>query len=309
VSYPVGVVAFTGDPFLAREALLQEAALLGLAPQLLPPGPEAVQFISGGLFGPSGALVDLREIAEADWKTFRPVLENLKGTSVLLLDPKPSAARSKFYAAFERRDFPTPSPRELAQWVTNRARLYDLKLPAAISHYLASLVGKSSSENPVLGLEALDQELRKLALVPPLTLEKTQALVALEAPISGFDLVRSTTEGKTLTAFKQMHEIMQRGEDPIRILGALSWQYVRIAKAWALVQQNPLVGEGEVAAALGMHPYAAKQTLGLAKTFTRRKAAGALAILMDAEKSAKTGNDMRLALERAVIGLTNLGDF
>jgi DNA polymerase-3 subunit delta len=302
------IQVFTGDAFLAREALLGEAALQDLPPRFVPPEPAVIaQEASGGLFGPSGVCADLRELSEAEWKPLKEVLERLPpDAAVLLLDPKPTAARKKWYAERgQLRDHPAPGPRELAQWVTNRARHYDLKLPAAITNYLAGLVGgKGSYENPAMGLEALDQELQKLTLVtPPVSLEKVQALVALEAPISGFDLVRSTTEGKLSAAFKQTRELMERGEDPLRILGALSWQYVRAARAWALLQENPLLGEGEAASALGMHPYAAKQTLLLAKGLSGEAVEAALSTLVEAEQAAKTGKDPRLALERAVIAL------
>lgn len=302
------IQVFIGDAFLAREALLGEAVLQGLPPRFVSPEPAILaQEASGGLFGPSGVCADLRELSEAEWKLLKEVLERLPSdAAVLLLDPRPTAARKKWYAERgQLRDHPAPGPRELAQWITNRARHYDLKLPASITHYLAGLVGgKGSYDNPAMGLEALDQELQKLTLVtPPVTLEKVQALVALEAPISGFDLVRSTTEGKLSIAFKQTRELMERGEDPIRILGALSWQYVRAAKAWALLQENPLLGEGEAASALGMHPYAAKQTLLLAKGMTAEAVERALETLVEAEQAAKTGKDPRLALERAVIEL------
>ncbi|RIH81457.1 DNA polymerase III, delta subunit [Calidithermus terrae] len=305
------IEVFTGDAFLAREALLHEAQLQGLAPRFLPPEPGVVaQEASGGLFGPSGALVDLREVTEGEWKPLREVLEKLpQDALVLLLDPRPTAARSKWYGEHARkRDNPTPAPRELAQWVTNRARLYELKLPAAVANFLGGLIGgKGSYENPAYGLEALDQELRKLTLLdPPLTLEKVQAVVALEPPLSGFDLVRAVTEGKATAAFKHLQNQMERGEDPIRTLGALSWQYSKLARAWAYLQEKPLLGEGEAAGLLGMHPFAAKQTLALAKQASSHAVKAALQTLLEAEQSAKTGGDPRLALERAVSGLLAL---
>jgi DNA polymerase-3 subunit delta len=305
------IQVFTGDAFLAREALLQEAQLQGLAPRLLPPEPGLVaQEASGGLFGPGGVLVDLRELAEGEWKALREVLEKLPTDAlVLLLDPRPSSARSKWYGEHaQKRDNPTPAPKELAQWVGNRARLYGLKLPAAIANFLSSLVGgKGSYENAGYGLEALDQELQKLTLLtPPLTLEKVQAVVALEPPLSGFELVRAVTEGKGALTFKHLQSQMERGEDPIRTLGALSWQYSKLARAWAYLQEKPLLGEGEAAGLLGMHPFAAKQTLALAKQASSEAVSTALQILLEAEQSAKSGGDPRLALERAVSGLLTL---
>jgi DNA polymerase-3 subunit delta len=241
------------------------------------------------------------------WKALKPVLEGLPGEAVvLLLDPKPTAARSKWYAdKAEKRDHPTPPPKELARWLENRARAYHLKLPAAITNHLASLVGgRGSAENPAMGLEALDQELQKLTLVtPPITLEKVRAVVALEAPVDGFALVRLVTEGKSSAAFKQVQLLLDCGEDPIRVLGALSWQYTKVAKAWALLQENPMLGEGEAASALGMHPYAAKQSLLIAKGLRREAVVRNLAVLMKAEQAAKTGKDLRLALEKTVLEL------
>ncbi|RDI96345.1 DNA polymerase III subunit delta [Meiothermus sp. QL-1] len=297
------IQVFTGDSLLAREALLQEARLQGLTPQLIPPDPEQVaQAASGGLFGPGGALVDLREATEAEWRSLREVLEGLPpGALVLLLDPQPSAARNRWYAEHaQRRDHPAPAPKELAQWVVNRARYHGLKLSAAVAGYLAGLLSK---DDP-LGLEALDQELKKLALLPsPPSLEKVQALVALEAPLSGFDLVRAATEGRLSQALRTAKQLLERGEDPLRILGALSWQYVRVARAWALLQEDPLLGESAAAQRLGLRPYAARQVLLLARRMSEEAVLGALETLLQAEEAAKSGRDPRLALERAVVRL------
>jgi DNA polymerase-3 subunit delta len=302
------ILAFTGDPFLAQEALLQEARVRGLSPRLLPPEPgTVVQEASGGLFGPSGALVDLREISEGEWKPLKEALEPLPESAVvLLLDPRPTAARSKWYTKERIRDNPAPQGKDLVRWVENRAKAMGLKTNAAIHQYLASLLGgRGSAENPALGLESLQRELDKLTLVtPPITLEKVQALAALEAPISGFDLVRSVTEGKASAAFRHLQGLMERGEDPIRILGALSWQYAKLARAWAHLYEDPLLGEGEAASLLGMHPYAAKQTLALAKTVDPKTLDKALETLLRAEQAAKTGRDPRLALEKAVAELS-----
>ena len=290
---------------------MQEARVLGLSPRLLPPEPAVVvQEASGGLFGPSGALVDLRDASEGEWKPLREVLEGLPPDAlVLLLDPKPTAARSKWYTKARIREHPTPQGKDLVRWVENRAKAMGLKTNAAIHQYLASLLGgRGSAENPAMGLESLQRELEKLTLVtPPITLEKVQALAALEAPLSGFDLVRAVTEGKASAAFRLLQGLMERGEDPIRILGALSWQYAKLARAWAHLYEDPLLGEGEAAGLLGMHPYAAKQTLALAKTVDAKMLDRALETLVRAEQAAKTGRDPRLALERAVAELARLG--
>lgn len=305
------VQAFTGDSFLAREAVLAECALLNVPAKFVPPEVGIVsQEVSGGLFGPGGALVDLREIGEGEWKPLREFMEKLSSDDVVLLyDPRPTGPRIKWYKdKAHRRDSPMPEKRDITNWVMNRAKAYDLKLNAQIASFLGSLVaGKGSAENPAAGLEALDQELKKLTLISSnLTLEKVKSVVALQIPVSGFDLVRSTTEGKTQIAFAQMQDILDSGEDPIRVIGALSYQYIRIAKTWMLIQDRGNISEADVATMLGMHPFAAKQTLALTRPLKRRQVEKAIDVLLEAEQSSKTGGEPRLALEGAVVKLAKL---
>lgn len=303
------LTAFTGDAFLARSALLQEAEALGLAPRLLPPDVTVLaQELSGGLFGPQGAAIDLREITESEWKPVKEILERLPSDAlVLLLDPKPTAGRSKWYGEARTRNLPTPQGRDLQLWLERQAKVLGFELPKPVASYLAGLINsKGSAENPASGLEALHQELRKLALASsPITLEKARQLVAIEAPLSGFDLVRAVTEGRKPDAFKQLGALMESGEDPIRILGALSWQYSKVARAWQLLAENPGASEAEAAKQLGIHPFAAKQSLALAKKMGGERVELALETLIEAELAGKTGRDPRLALERATSALLN----
>ncbi len=295
------IIVFTGDPYLARRALLREAEHKGLSPRFLPPDPTRLQqAASGGLFGPSGALVDLREAAEAEWKALRPALEALPADAlVLLLDPKPSAARSRWYKAHaEVRDHPTPKWKDKVRWVENELKSRGLKAPSAVAQYLAGLEGD---------LEALAMELEKLELLsPPLSVEKVRAVVALEAPLGAFDLVRAVTEGRFREALKLLRMLLARGEEPLRILGALSWQYTTLAKAWALLAENPLLGEKEAAGLLGVHPYAARQALLLAKRLDEARLRAALAALVAAERRAKEAGNPVLALEEVLWELTRL---
>ena len=208
------VIAFTGDPFLAREALLEEARLRGLS-RFTEPTPEALaQALAPGLFGGGGAMLDLREVGEAEWKALKPLLESVpEGVPVLLLDPKPSPSRAAFYRNRERRDFPTPKGKDLVRHLENRAKRLGLRLPGGVAQYLASLEGD---------LEALERELEKLALLsPPLTLEKVEKVVALRPPLTGFDLVRSVLEKDPKEALLRLRRLKEEGEEPLRLLGAL----------------------------------------------------------------------------------------
>lgn len=290
------VVAFTGDPFLAREALLQEARLLGLS-RFTEPTPEALaQALAPGLFGGGGAVLDLREVGEAEWKALRPLLEGVpESVPVLLLDPRPSPSRAAFYRGRERRDFPTPKGKDLLRHLENRAKRLGLKLPSGVAQYLASLEGD---------LEALERELEKLSLLsPPLTREKVERVVALRPPLTGFDLVRSVLERNPKEALLRLKRLKEEGEEPLRLLGALSWQFALLAKAFFLLRENPRPKEEDLAR-LEAHPYAARRALEEARRLGKETLEEALDILIRAEKRAKEGKDPWLALEEAVLRLT-----
>ena len=289
------VIAFTGDPFLAREALLEEARLRGLS-RFTEPTPEALaQALAPGLFGGGGAMLDLREVGEAEWNALKPLLESVpEGVPVLLLDPKPSPSRAAFYRNRERRDFPTPKGKDLVRHLENRAKRLGLRLPGGVAQYLASLEGD---------LEALERELEKLALLsPPLTLEKVEKVVALRPPLTGFDLVRSVLEKDPKEALLRLRRLKEEGEEPLRLLGALSWQFALLARAFFLLRENPRPKEEDLAR-LEAHPYAAKKALEAARRLTEEALKEALDALMEAEKRAKGGKDPWLALEAAVLRL------
>jgi DNA polymerase-3 subunit delta len=289
------VIAFTGDPFLAREELLKEARLRGLT-RFTEPTPEALaQALSPGLFGGGGAMLDLREVGEGEWKALKPLLEEVpEGVAVLLLDPKPTPARAAFYRTRERRDFPTPRGKDLLRYLEGRAKRLGLRLPAGVLQYLASLEGD---------LEALERELEKLSLLsPPLTLEKVEKVVALKPPITGFDLVRAVLEGDPKGALARLRRLREEGEEPLKLLGAFAWQWGLLARAWMLLQENPRPREEDLAR-LEAHPYAARRALELAKGLSQEALKEALDTLMAAERRAKEGKDPWLALEMAVLRL------
>lgn len=297
------LVAFTGDPFLAKEAFWQEARLWGLS-RLTEPTPEVLaQALSPGLFGTGGALLDLRELSEGEWKALKPFLEGIpEEVPVLVLDPRPSPSRAAFYRSRERRDFPTPKGKDLLRHLENRAKRLGLRLPSGVAQYLASLVAPPSGEEAV-DLEALERELEKLALLtPPLTLEKVESAVALKPPVGGFDLVRAVLGKDPKEALARLKRLKEEGEEPLRVLGALSWQFALLAKAHFLLQETPRPKEEDLSR-LRVHPYAARKALEEARRLQREGLAEALDTLIEAERRAKGGKDPWLALEAAVLRL------
>lgn len=291
------IVSFTGDPFLARRAARAEAELRGLEWRPLPPDPALVQQAAGaGLFGPGGAIVDLRDAGEAEWKELRQLLENLpEESTVLLLDPKPTAARSRWLGKHsDKRSHPTPRYRDKVRWVAAEMKAMGITAPAAVAKYLGELEAD---------LEAIHAELEKLTLLEgPLTPERVREVVALQPPLSSFDLVDAAAAGRFERAMALLRDLLERDEEPLRILGALSKHYSRATVLWAELQARNLT-EKDAAALLKVHPFAAKKLLAFARRMNEDRLLRALDSLAEAEKAAKTGRDPVLALERTLLAL------
>lgn len=273
------VIAFTGDPFLAREALLEEARLRGLS-RFTEPTPEALaQALAPGLFGGGGAMLDLREVGEAEWKALKPLLESVpEGVPVLLLDPKPSPSRAAFYRNRERRDFPTPKGKDLVRHLENRAKRLGLRLPGGVAQYLASLEGDA---RPWSG------SWRKLALSPPLTLEKVEKVVALRPPSRALTWCAPSWRRTPRRPSCASGASRRRGGAPQAPRGPLL--AVRPPRPGLLPPPGKPQAQGGGPRPPEAHPYAARRALEAAKRLTEEALKEALDALMEAEKRAKGG--------------------
>ena len=54
-----------------------------------------------------------------------------------------------------------------------------------------------------------------------------------------FDLVRSVLEKDPKEALLRLRRLKEEGEEPLRLLGALSWQFALLARAFFLLRENP----------------------------------------------------------------------
>ncbi len=295
------IAVYSGDSYLARRAALAEAKRLGLEAVFTPPVAERVaQQLAGGLFAVAGCVVDLREADESNWKALKPLLEQPPAeVPLLLLDPKPSAGRSRWYKSrAEVHASPTPRYAGLAQWINAELKARDTRLSAAGVRYLAELDA---------GLEALSKELDKLELLtPPIGLETLKAVVALRPPANIFALVDRLTEHRYREALLALQLLLAEGGEPLRILATITSRYTLLARAWALQHDNPRLGDKEAASLLGVHPYPAKKALALAASLREDQIEQALAVLMRAEKRAKTGGHPLRTLERLLFELSEI---
>ena len=133
-------------------------------------------------------------------------------------------------------------------WVRQEAARLGIRLDAGA----AELLKEQASE----GLYVVRRELEKLSLYvsekETVSAHDVAAVQGAEPGASVFDLSGAIIQGKVSQALLIVEKALEAGEAPLRILGALLWQYRRLWKAKDGLSRR--VSEAAVAKSLGLHP-------------------------------------------------------
>ena len=171
--------------------------------------------------------------------------------------------------------------RQIAAWIHHEARSFGITVQEDAVLLLKEVAGGS--------LYALRRELEKLsAYVPagrPVHLEDVEALRGTEPGASVFDLIIAIGTGAVGRAFTILARNLDAGEAPLRILGALVWQYRRLWKVKDSTRQGGR--PGEAGRALGMDPIRAAAFLA---QFSEGHLHQAFRLFMDADSKLKGGS-------------------
>jgi DNA polymerase-3 subunit delta len=178
----------------------------------------------------------------------------------------------------------------LPEWIRQESARAGVQLNAeaagALSQLVLSLKGEAGG-----ALNLLRRELEKLAsYVPAGTVAGAKDVEAVrggEPGASVFDLARAIAERREGRTLWILARNLDAGEDPLRILGALAWQFRQI---WKAKDQRRFGGPGA----------------DLSGAFTERDLATALRLFAEADgklKGGASGSSKRLVLERVVLGL------
>ncbi|MPY65457.1 DNA polymerase III subunit delta [Deinococcus sp. SDU3-2] len=297
------LIAFTGNRFLAEEAMRDALTARGLPLRDLPRlvGEEVTAetvapLLAPSLFGDGGVVVDLAGV-----KPDKGLLELLASApvTVAVLDESASAGRVKLYES-RGEHIASPAPQktgDVAGWVAQRAKKTGLKLDRDAALYLAEVFGPD--------LTGIAGELNKLALLdPPYSADLVRRVVGREPPGDSFAMLGAATTGKPGEAVTQLRRLLASGEDPFKLMGAVVWQYSLVARCVALLQEEGRVTEALAAQRLGVKPYPAKKALEVARRLSEAKIRAHLARILDADLAMKRGLDPAVTLERLIVQLS-----
>lgn len=308
------IVSFSGDPFLARRAAKRELARRGVTSRDVTELGEGmstqdVAHLAGqsGLFGQVALLLDFGAAftGQAGVKPRDEMIAALAdvGDSALIVavDPDATPARRKKWSGLgEHEHLPTPRFDNLQRWI--KAELDDASLryrpdvPAALAEMFGEDPAVIASE--VNKLAALDEEL---------TAERVRQVANRAAVHDAFDLLDSIADGDSAAAFATARQLLDEGEAAQRVMGALVWQFMLLARAVALAEREPdrralaRLAPGVLKA----KPFVVQKTLKLAQRLGEEDVVLALEALLEADVASKTGRDPEWALESVVLTLAD----
>jgi len=168
-------------------------------------------------------------------------------------------------------------------WVKQEASQFGLTLDQEAACALKDMAGD--------GLYRVRREFEKLALLVPggqtVTGEDIAAVQGGEPGASVFDLAGAIAANNPTQALLIVEKNLEAGEAPLRILGALLWQYRRMWKAKDSLVQG--VNESKVARSLGLSPYHQREFFTMVKQFSLSHFAQAWQVFAQTDSSLKGG--------------------
>lgn len=243
--------------------------------------------------------------AELEGYTSKPLM-----AGVLLLELKSFPANTRLYKAVAAKgkaiDASVPKGGELVRWLTAWARRnHAAELTAPAAETLIELTG------PELGI--LDQEVAKVALSTGadgrITPELVKRNVGTWRAKTAWQMLDAALDGKVPEALRQLELLLGAGEQPIGVLGQISYSLRQMAAATRLIVQREATGRRTpVAEALheaGVRSFVVRKVEPRLRRLGRRRAEQLYRWLLEADLDLKGASSAppRLVLERLIVRL------
>lgn len=222
---------------------------------------------------------------KADWEAIALFLASSpqKRTLVLIAEKFPAVA-SKAVATAAVVECKKLYPRQIPSWVSMEARRLNVPIAREAASYLIDCVGAELGE--------LSQTLQKLSIFVGgkrlIQLEDVEKGVAATAKQNVFDLANAMGRRDLKKALKQLHLVLGQGEEPLKALALMARHYRLLARAGGLLGGERSLPEAQMAKALGVHPYFAKEYLDQAKGFKKSFFKKCFASLCACDKALKS---------------------
>lgn len=194
--------------------------------------------------------------------------------------------------------FDVPKGPALAVWIEKRAKADG----GAFTHEAAEALALAEDDPRALGNEVM-KLLTYVNFARPVEVADVEALTPAGGETKIFDMVDAIGQRRGQTASRELHKLLEK-EDPLYVLGMIVRQFRLILQSKELLEAHK--NEGEVAQALGLHPFPAGKICAQARNFSMPSLEHIYRRLLDYDAEIKTGRiDGTTALETLVASLTS----
>ncbi len=188
-----------------------------------------------------------------------------------------------------------PKEGELTNWLRNRARESDYSLSLEAARFMVNRVGARPG--------ILDKELEKTLLYAGKNKsisEKDVAEVVGENKLENvFALTDALKTKNPATALRLLNNQVDHGEEPIKILGTIAWQYRMI---WEVKHyQTKNLPASQIAKTMGANPYVVDKALQHTRRFSTQQLRAGYLELTKADRSLKSTSQDPLAVMQTLI--------
>lgn len=229
------------------------------------------------------------------WNSFENWVEKVsEDTHLVLIDAKPDK-RTKTYkmlqksaTIYESKVWLERDSNRAEQWVVEEAKALGFALDKKSAH---ALVLRAGVDQWVLW-----QALQKLAVLNGVTPEVINEIIEPNETENAFQLFEAALKGD-MGKVKRMLTVLEKTEEPYRLLGLLSGQAFQLAILG--VSEAP---PATVASDLGVHPFVLSKLSPFSKQLGRGGVKRVVAVFAEADTAMKTqGHDPWLLIERALL--------
>lgn len=178
---------------------------------------------------------------------------------------------------------PFGTPQNIVGWIEKRAAHHGGEIDRKAAAKLSQLIGSD--------LRRIDSEIQKLVTyvnaARPIKEEDVTRLVSASIEANVFDLVDALGRRDGPRAMRELHRLLDLGENPLGLLAMVVRQFRLLIQVKELHEKN--LAAPEMAKALGQHPFVVEKIGRQAHTFSMEQLERVYAHLLDLDVGIKTG--------------------
>jgi DNA polymerase-3 subunit delta len=226
-------------------------------------------------------------------------LQDPSPSTCLVLQAEKIDGRKKFFAEFKKRgemvEFKRPYENQLGPYVRDEVRAAGKKIDASAAELLAYLVGNN--------LQELVSQIEKLCIYcgkkELIGVAEVKAIVSDTKVENVFEFTDAMGAKDLPKALRMLTALLQDGEAPLRVLGAVARHYRQLWQVRELLDRK--VPSAELAKSAGINPYFLKKVTDHARNYKVSELTVVFERMLDLDLAFKSGGRADALFERFVM--------